>query len=73
MPLTVLILSDRRNVMPIETRAEADRWSKPTKPQEPTEPGYDEWLATEITEGLAELDAGKGIPAGDIWRDLGLE
>lgn len=26
-----------------------------------------------VEEGLAELDAGKGIPIEDVWRHFGLE
>lgn len=36
-------------------------------------PGYDEWLKAEIAAGAAELDAGKGIPAAEAWKELGLE
>lgn len=59
--------------MTIKTQAEADRWTKPPQPQDQTEAGYDKWLVAEIAAGVAELDAGKGIPASEVWRDLGLE
>jgi len=36
-------------------------------------PGYDQWLAEEIEAGIDELDAGKGIPADEVWKKLGLE
>ncbi|WP_333815747.1 hypothetical protein [Tabrizicola sp.] len=60
-------------VMRIDKQAEIDRWLKPDGPEVKPEPGYDEWLAAEIAAGLAELDAGKGIPAAEVWRSLGLE
>ena len=59
--------------MQLEPRNNADRWIKPAAPEDRPEPGYDEWLAAEIEAGIAELDAGKGIPAADVWRSLGLE
>ncbi len=34
---------------------------------------YDTWLADEIAAGCAELDAGQGIPADQVWKKLGLE
>lgn len=37
------------------------------------EAGYDAWLAEEIAAGTAELDAGLGIPAAQVWKDLGIE
>ena len=30
-----------------------------------------EWLNAAIQEGLDELDAGKGIPAEDVFQELG--
>lgn len=52
---------------------EIDRWIKPARPDDLAEPGYDEWLAAEIEEGIAELDAGKGLPASEVWKALGLD
>ncbi|RWR05088.1 hypothetical protein D2T32_17735 [Sinirhodobacter populi] len=43
------------------------------KPGDGPELDYDEWLAAELNAGLAELDAGKGIPAKEVWQSLGLE
>lgn len=37
------------------------------------EAGYQQWLADEIALGCAELDAGQGIPAEQVWQELGLE
>ena len=59
--------------MQLEPRNNADRWIKPAAPEDRPEPGYDEWLAAEIEAGIAELDAGQGVPAADVWRSLGLE
>ena len=57
--------------MKIDTPADIDRWLKPDGPEVQPEPGYDEWLAAEIAEGIAELDAGKGIPIAEVWKSLG--
>jgi predicted transcriptional regulator len=34
---------------------------------------YETWLAEEIAAGCAELNAGEGIPAEQVWQALGLE
>jgi hypothetical protein len=34
---------------------------------------YKEWLADEIAAGCAELDTGGSVPAGEVWKELGLE
>lgn len=59
--------------MRTEAQANVQRWIKPAAPDERPELGYDEWLAADIAAGIAELDAGKGIPADEVWRSLGLE
>ena len=46
---------------------------KPEPAEAAPDPGYGEWLAAEIAEGEAELDAGEGIPADVVWKALGLE
>ncbi|MEO1191895.1 MAG: hypothetical protein AAFY02_09070 [Pseudomonadota bacterium] len=51
----------------------AEDWLNPPAPMAQTEPGYDEWLASELDAGCKELDAGQGIPAEQVWKDLGLE
>jgi hypothetical protein len=56
-----------------EPHAKAERWTAPAGPGHQPEPGYSEWLAADIAAGAAELDAGKGIPADEVWRSLGLE
>lgn len=50
-----------------------DQWTKSGQKSEPAEPGYREWLESEIEAGLAQLDTGKGIPAEDVWKSLDLE
>lgn len=55
-----------------EPQADIESWITPGD-EAPPEPGHDEWLAEEIAAGIAELDAGKAIPAEEVWRSLGLE
>ncbi|TPE48203.1 hypothetical protein [Amaricoccus solimangrovi] len=60
----------------MSTRAQptdAERWPGPPSGDVRPETGYDEWLAAEIEAGRAELDAGQGIPAEQVWKELGLE
>ena len=59
--------------MRIEKKADIDRWTKPDGPEVQPEPGYDEWLEAELAAGIAELEAGKGISAAELWKSLGLE
>lgn len=59
--------------MRTDNHTDIERWLKPSHPKDQPESGYAEWLAEEIEAGVAELDAGKGIPAADVWRSLGLE
>lgn len=59
--------------MRIDKPADITRWTTPDGPEVQPEPGYDEWLEAEIAEGIAQLDAGKGIPAAEVWKSLGLE
>ena len=32
---------------------------------------YEEWFIKQVDEGLAELDAGRGIPDKEFWRRIG--
>ncbi len=48
-------------------------WFEAPKADGQPEAGYAEWLAAEIAAGCAELDAGQGIPAAEVWKELGLE
>lgn len=50
-----------------------ERRPKPSSSDAKREAGYDEWLASEIEAGRAELDAGKRISAKEVWKKLGLE
>lgn len=56
--------------MHIEKPADIERWIRPEGPEDKPESGYAEWLAAEIEAGIAELDAGKAIPAAEIWYAL---
>ncbi len=41
---------------------------------EPKEKGYDRWKRQKIAVGLEQAkDRDKLIPAGQVWRELGLE
>lgn len=51
----------------------SDLWTSPLSEQEAPEPGNDQWLSQEIEAGCAELDAGLGIAADEIWKLLGME
>lgn len=48
-------------------------WLLPEPRKAVLEAGYDAWLAEEIAAGTAELDAGLGIPAAKVWKDLGID
>jgi hypothetical protein len=50
-----------------------DDWINPPAPDAEPEPGYHEWLAREIEEGLQELREGKGIPIEEIRKEFGLD
>lgn len=59
----------------METRApikDREGRFKPPSVNAQSEAGYDKWLATEIEAGCGELDAGQGIPAKQVWKELGL-
>jgi hypothetical protein len=36
-------------------------------------PGYDAWLAGELTTGIADLNAGKTTPLAEVRKEFGLE
>lgn len=44
----------------------------PDKPDMPVA-GYDDWLAGDIAEGCADLDAGRSVPIGNVRKEFGLE
>lgn len=35
--------------------------------------GHEEALQASIAKGKAQLDAGQGIPAAQVWEELGIE
>ena len=37
------------------------------------EAGYDAHVQNSIAQGRAQLDAGQGIPAAQVWEELGIE
>lgn len=46
----------------------------PAKPMaEDKEQSYSEWLAADIAAGIAELDAGEGVPLDEVMREFGLK
>lgn len=45
----------------------------PLDPAETPEPGYDAHVRAELEKARAELDAGQGIPAAEVWKKLGIE
>ena len=42
-------------------------------PEDEVEPGYYEWLEGEIAAGTRDADAGRTIPANEVWKKLGLD
>jgi predicted transcriptional regulator len=54
-------------------RKPVTRKDVPPPKEEPSQADYEAWLAEEIAAGCAELEAGKGIPAEQVWQELGLE
>lgn len=43
----------------------------PPDPAETPELGYDAHVRAELAKARAELDAGRGIPAAEVWKELG--
>lgn len=37
------------------------------------EVGYDPHVRAAVAQGKAQLDAGQGIPATQVWEELGIE
>jgi hypothetical protein len=54
-------------------KTDRSEWLLPEPGKVVPEADYDAWLAEEIAAGTAELDAGLGIPAAKVWKDLGIE
>ena len=55
------------------TKPRPEDWWLPPEGEPEPEPGYAEWLAAELDAAIAEADAGKVIPAEQVWKELGLE
>ena len=60
--------------MSADTKARrSDPWVNPPDPAETPEPGYEAHVRAELEKARAELDAGRGIPAAEVWKELGIE
>ena len=44
-----------------------------TEQKQSVEQDYIDAVNQGVAEGLAEIEAGQGVPAEQVWRDLGLE
>lgn len=42
-------------------------------PAAPSEAGYDAHVHAAVAQGKAQIDAGQGIPATQVWEELGIE
>jgi len=51
----------------------SDPWITPPDPAEEPESGYAAHVEAALKQATAELDAGKGIPAAEVWKALGIE
>ncbi len=51
----------------------ARTWTNAPDKLEAPVAGYDDWLAGEIAEGVADLDAGRSVPIGKVRKEFGLE
>jgi hypothetical protein len=60
--------------MSTETRPRrSDPWVNPPDPAEQPESDYHAYVRDALEQARAELDAGKGIPATEVWKQLGIE
>ena len=50
----------------------ATLWTMPLADDTPV-PGYEAWLEQELTQGLADLDAGRSTPLEELRREFGHE
>jgi hypothetical protein len=48
-------------------------WTDAPAPGDAPVTGYDAWLADEIAQGTADLDAGRSVPIGKMRKEFGLE
>lgn len=44
-----------------------------TRMDEPPAPGYDEAVRRDLVEAERQIAAGQGIPAEQVWEELGIE
>jgi hypothetical protein len=51
----------------------SDPWVNLPDPADQPEPGYDAYVRAALEQAQAELDAGQGIPAAEVWKELGIE
>ncbi len=51
----------------------ARKWAEAPEKLEAPVGGYDDWLAGDIAEGVADLDAGRSAPIGKMRKEFGLE
>ena len=59
----------RSRLNPEDTRS----WSAPAGSEDVPETGYDAALRAAVAEGLDDKAAGRVKPAGQVWKELGLE
>jgi hypothetical protein len=61
-------------VMKTHTRPpDVDAWTNPPCADERPEPGYEAYVREKVAKGIAQLDAGEGIPLEDVRKEFGLE
>lgn len=59
--------------MDIETvKKDSSAWIK-IDPAATPEAGYDARVRDAVAQGKTQLDAGQGIPAAQVWEELGIE
>ena len=51
----------------------SDAWVDEPDPTEQPESGYKDQVRAAIDEGRSQIAAGKGIPADQVWKELGIE
>lgn len=63
------VMNKRTRRKPEDTRS----WSAPLGGEDPPEAGYDAAVRVAVAEGLDDKGAGRVKPAGQVWKELGLE
>ena len=51
----------------------SDPWVTPADPAEEPEAGHVEHVRAAVIEGRRQIQDGQGIPAEQVWKDLGIE